>query len=188
MGELREKNSVLISDKVKALEAERIVNLSLRVAVLGPGLQDATDPGSLKREQIREALEQDGHRPFFPEHELSIIAATPFVSHLELERLHLRKPDVHLVIVLYTSRSPGAAMELGNFLSDPEIKAKTAVLYPIEYYTPNESLVANAVRSFLVKMPYSSDHFKSCQIVGECRIWAHARSTGLWPVVAPHVF
>ena len=91
-----------------------------------------------------------------------------------------------LVIILYTSSSYGVAAELGNFVSAPEIKAKTAVLFPIMYYSPNDSLVANTVWDYLIKMPYTDNHFEICQMVSECRMWAHVRATGRWPAITPH--
>ena len=176
----------LMSDRAKTVAAVYGAGLSLSVAVLGPGMSNPDDPGSRKRKQIRDALEDDGHRPFFPEDLVG--SDPPSESLLEKERTLLGRPDVDLVIVLHTSTSYGAIAELGNFVSVPEIKAKTAVLFPIEYYMPDESLVANTVRDYLIKMPYTDSHFEACQLVSECRKWASDRATGMWPVGTPYRF
>ena len=97
----------------------------------------------------------------------------------------LSSTDVDLVIILYTLTSFGAGWEIANFEGVPEIKAKTAVLFPIEHYTPDSSLTANTVRAFQAKMPYTNYHFEVCQLVEECRKWARDRQTGMWPGIAP---
>ena len=158
----------------------------LRIAVMGPGLNDPDDPGARKRRQIRTALEHDGHSPFFPEEYVD--SDPPFISLLEQELLILSGSDVDLVIFLHTSTSFGVATELGFFVRYPEIKAKSAVLFPIQFYTPDESLVANTARAYFVKMPYSGDHLDTCQLVSECRKWANDRATGNWQVTTPHQF
>lgn len=159
---------------------------SLQIAVLGPGLSNPGDPGTLKRRQIRNALEGDGHSPFFPEE--VVTSDSPFSSFLDQERTLLDGPDVDLVIILHTPASIGVVAELGNFVSVPDIKAKTAILFPAQFYTPDESLVANTAREYFVKMPYTDTHFKSCQLVSECRRWANDRATGNWQVFSPHEF
>ena len=158
----------------------------LCVAVLGPSVSVASGLGGIKRSEIRTALLNDGHRAFFPEEVVS--AEKPFTTAIEQERTLLAASAVDLVIVLYTSTSVGAAVELGNFVSVPEIKAKTAVLFPIEYYTPNDALVANTVRDYFVKMPYAHSHLENCQIVAECRKWANDMASGNWVSHVPHSF
>ena len=98
---------------------------------MGPGLKDPDDLGARKRWQIRNALENDGHSPFFPEEYVN--SDPPFISLLEQELLILSGSEVDLVIFLHTSTSIGVATELGYFISDPEIKAKSAVLFPIQF-------------------------------------------------------
>ena len=100
----------------------------------------------------------------------------------------LSSTDVDLVIILYTLTSFGAGWEIANFEGVPEIKSKTAVLFPIELYTPDSSLTANTVRAFQAKMPYTNNHFEVCQLVEECRKWARDRQTGMWPGIAPFQF
>lgn len=178
--------SKLILAKAKHLAEEARQGTSLLVAVLGPGLGDSNDSGSIKRQQIRVALELDGHRPFFPEDCVS--SDPPFMSLLERERRLLDRPDVDLVIILYTPTSHGVATELGHFVAVPDIRAKTAVLIPIDLYTPDEGLVANTVREYRIRMPYSAEHLKSCKIVSECRRWANDRATGRWQGSEPHSF
>ena len=64
----------------------------LIVAVVGPGLSD--NPDSWKRIQIRSALREDGHKPFFPE---DFVASDPAgESILAQERAILSRPDVDL--------------------------------------------------------------------------------------------
>ena len=87
--------------------------------------------------------------------------------------------------MLCTEKSIGAGYEIAYFMGVPEIKAKTAVLFPIEYYTPNDSLAADTVRAYSVKLPYSPEHFKNCQLVQECRKWAEDRRASSEPVLAP---
>ena len=67
----------------------------------------------------------------------------------------------------------------------PEIRAKTAVLVPSEFYTPNESLFANTVREYFMKLPYTDYHFRVCQLVDECRRWARDVQIGNWPGLVP---
>ena len=172
----------LIAAKAKARveEAHRI----LRVAVLGPGLATEDDPGRKKRKQIRDALEDDGHDAFFPEG--SVIADPLLPSLVEQERELLAGTGVDLVIILHTSASVGVIAEIGNFVSVPAIKEKTAILFPIEHYRPDQGLVANTVQDYLVKLPYTKDYFDACQIVSECRKWAEARASGEWPGMASY--
>ena len=158
----------------------------LRIAVMGPGLGNPDDPGTRKRLQIRDALVDDGHNPFFPEDYAT--TDPPFISLLEQEHLILSGSGVDLVIFLHTTTSIGVATELGYFIGNPEIKAKSAVLFPIQFYTPDESLVANTVREYFIKMPYNDTHFATCQLVSECRKWANDRATGNWQVLQPHQF
>ena len=156
----------------------------ISIAVLGPGLNIDT-AGSRKRRQIRAELEQDGHKPFFPE---CHVAPDPTrESLLEQERRLLGGPDVHLVIILHTS-GHGAPMEIAYFMLSPEIRDKSAILFPIKYYTPDESLVANTVREYHTRMLYSDEQFDACQIVAECRKWARDLATGRWPTIAPSRF
>ena len=174
-----------ILDKPKAMEASGTVP-SLSVAVLGPGLRNDEDPGTRKRYQIYNALRGDGHSPFFLEDRVG--SGPTSLPVLVLESQILRNPAVALVIILYTSASPGAAAELGYLMSFPEIKAKTAVLIPVGYYQPDDNIVANTVREYAIRMPYSDKHFEECQLVSECRKWAYDRATGERIVVNPRSF
>ena len=183
MNNLRNAFANLIAGKARAAATK--ANRSLSIAVLGPGLDDSNDLGARKRRQIRDVLKMDGHNPFFPE---EIITADTPVSLLEQERSILSKPTVDLVIVLYTEGSYGAIGELAQFLLVPAIKAKTAVLWPIALYRPEQIASANMAQEYLIKMPYSDDHFTNCTLVSECRKWAHERLTGGWPGIVPHQF
>ena len=176
----------LISRKTQEAQERYRIDRSLRVAVLGPGPTDGEAPGPQKRRDIRGALAADGHRPFFLEERVD--PAEPRESLLEQERRILSDSAVDLVIVLHTQDSFGALMEIANFASEPAIKAKTAVLFPLQFYTPESGLPGNTIREYRDKMIYSDEHFQSCQIVGECRKWAHDRATGQWPDPIPHSF
>ena len=81
---------------------ERSAGLSLRIAVLGPNLDDIGNVGTQKRYQIRNALENDGHQPFFPERELDTSDASQLW--LELERQLLGDESVDLVIIFHSLR------------------------------------------------------------------------------------
>ena len=176
--------SDLISAKAKQAHQASRHRSRLGIAVLGPGLSDDRGTGAQKRLQIRDALKNDGHNPFFPE---DLVVNDPLhESVLEQERDILSQPTVDLVIILYTSDSPGALMEIANFVSVPEIKAKTAILFPIEYYNPDDGLPGNTVREYIVRTTYTDAHFQACQLVSECRKWARDRATESWPSVIPH--
>lgn len=162
-----------------------MVTSPLRIAVLGPGLGSPSAPGFRKRRQIREKLAADGHQPFFPEDPGLLNPLYPLEPLLEQERRLLSDSHVHLVIILYTSESYGAAQEIAYFMGVPEIKSKTAVLYPSQYYTPNDNLPANTVREYFVRLPYTKEHFEVCQLVDECRKWAFDMESGIWPGIAP---
>ncbi len=158
----------------------------LGIAVLGPSIDDPNSSGAAKRLQIREALATDGHSSFFPE---DLVVNDPLQgSLLDQERRILSQPTVDLVIILCTSTSPGALMEIANFVSVPAIKMKTAILFPSEFYNPDDGLPGNTVREYLVKATYTDTHFESCQLVSECRMWARAWSTEYGPILAPHDF
>lgn len=157
----------------------------LCVAVLGPGLGSPLTPGSMKRQQIRSELEADGHHPFFPEDEGLLVPEYPNEPILEQERRLLVRPDVDLIVVLCTAESVGAGYEVANFMSVPEIKTKTAILFPRQLYTPDESVPANTVRAYHVKLPYADEHFRSCQLVAECRKWAEDKQASKWPGIIP---
>ena len=171
-----EARKARIARKTEAMAAQEMIGIS--IAVLGPGL-NADTPGSRKRRQIHAELKQDGHKPFFPE---SHVTADPTrASLLDQELELLSGPDVHLVLILHTDASYGTIAEIAYFTQSPEIRAKSAILYPIEHYTPDESLVANIVREYHTRMPYSDEQFNACHIVSECRKWAKDRATGRWP-------
>ena len=176
----------VVSAKVQESGQTPHERISLSVAILGPGLGTDDDQGAVKRMQIRDALANDGHSPFFPEEIVTLNQSSEAV--LEEERQILSRPNVDLVIILHTSTSFGALMEIANFVSVPEIKAKTAVLFPSRYYTPDESIPGNTVRAYLIKFAYTDEHFRVCQLVSECRKWACERAIGNWPAVVPHGF
>lgn len=153
----------------------------ITIAVLGPGLESNDVEGLAKRQQIRRELTNDGHHPFFPEDDGLLVPDHPAEDLLSQELRLLRSPDVKLVIVLYRPDSVGVGWEIAYINAFPEVKAKTAILYPIQYYTPDDSLAANIVQSYHVKLPYTDRHFEVCQLVDECRTWARNRETGFWP-------
>ena len=173
----------------KSREIAATQKTGISIAVLGPGLPSPGNPdtaGSRKRKQIREELERDGHRPFFPEE--YVVSGPTVGSLLGQERELLSSSDVDLVIILHTPNSTGVAMEIGNFEPFPEISSKTAILTPSEFYTPDDSLFGDTVREYHARMPYTDSQFEVCQIVSECRKWANDRAIGKWPTIAPFRF
>ena len=175
-----------LSAKVRELVAAHRADVKLNIAVLGPRLDDEQNPGSRKRQQIYDALHADGHQPFFPED--FVDRGASIVPFLEQERHFLSSANVDLIIILYTSGAYGAYAEIMNFVSEPRIRAKTAVLYPIEHYAPDANLGANTVREYPFKMVYNDELLASCQLVGECRSWAKARASALWPKLNVSLF
>ena len=149
---------------------------SLQIAVLGPNRDDLRSVGTRKRYQIRDALEDLGHRPFFPEDQVK-----GSLDWIGQERDLLRRDDVDLVIILHTADSFGALGEIANFVSVPEIMMKTGVFFPKRYYTPDKSLSANIVQSYSVKKPYTDEHMETCQLVSDCEKWARDMVNGHWP-------
>ena len=165
------------SSTASAEGTDDAVSSGISIAVLGPGLGSADEAGLLKRQKIRDELASDGHRPFFPEDDGLLAPVYPTESLLDQELRVLTSPEVELVIVLYRPDSVGVGWEIAFISAHPDVKAKTAVLFPAEYYTPNDALAADTVRSFLLKLPYTDRHFEVCQLVEECRMWARARES-----------
>ena len=165
---------------------ERSAGLSLRIAVLGPNLDDIGNVGTQKRYQIRNALENDGHQPFFPERELDTSDASQLW--LELERQLLGDESVDLVIIFHTEDGFGVLAEIANFVSVPEIHAKAAILFPAKFYTPNRSLPANTVQAYHDKMQYTDQDMAICRIVDQCIDWASERRNESWPGIVSQGF
>lgn len=159
------------------VEERTLTRRPLQIAVLGPSLDDICDIGTRKRLQIRDALRDRGHAPFFPE-DLIDVSAPDWIGQ---ERELLGDDSVDLVIILHTKNSWGAFSELANFVSFPEIRIKTAVLFPSEHYEPMNSLPANIVQSYFVRLPYTDRHMELCQLTSECIKWADDRRNGVWP-------
>ena len=164
------------AERAAAKANRKFPRLSLRIAVLGPNLEEIRDAGTRKRYQIRDALADLGHSPFFPE---DLIDES--LDWIGQERVLLAGEDVDLIIILHTNDSWGALAEIANFVSVPEIRTKTVVFFPIEHYTPTRSLPANIVQSYFVKMPYTDNHLEVCQLVSECERWARDMQNGYWP-------
>ena len=176
----------LVAESAKPIAAQVSNGSRLRIAVLGPGLHNPTSEGGVKRQQIYDALDNDGHTPFFPEQYVSLNPLS--APAIEQERLLLSAPDVDLVIILCTTWSPGAIGEIYNFVSVPAIKAKAAVLFPVQYYWPDDNLTANTAQAYRVRLPYSNEQFKACSLVSDCRKWALDCSTDKWQVGTPYQF
>ena len=140
-------------------------------------MDDIRNIGTRKRLQIQDALEDDGHSPFFPEDRIDRSAPNWILQEQEL----LRDPSVDMVIILHTEHSWGAFAEISNFATVPEIRIKTAILFPIEFYTPTQSLPGNILQGYFVRMPYTEEQMEICQLVSECRRWAYDRMSGVWP-------
>ena len=160
--------------------------VSLRIAVLGPDLENLRSVGTRKRYQIRDALEDDGHRPFFPERELDTSDASQLW--LELERQLLGDESVDLVIIFHTEDGFGVLAEIANFVSVPEIHAKAAILFPAKFYTPSRSLSANTVQAYHDKMQYTDQDMAICRIVDQCIDWASERRNESWPGIVSQGF
>ncbi len=153
---------------------------SLRIAVLGPDLKDLRAKGTVKRYQIADALEDDGHEAFFPEQYIdrSVDAAI----WVEQERKMLRDANVDLIIILVAEGSIGVASEIGNFVVEPDICSKTAVLFPERHYRPKEGigLTANSLKVYWTKMFYTEEQLDICELVPVSRRWADDRLKGTW--------
>ena len=165
---------------------KRSTGVSLRIAVLGPNLDDIGNIGTQKRYQIRDALEDDGHQPFFPECEMDTSDASQIW--LELERHLLSDDSVDLVIIFHTEDGFGVLAEMANFVSMPEIHAKAAILFPAKFYAPNRSLPANTVQAYHDKMQYTDRDMEICRIVDQCIGWASERRNESWPGIVSQGF
>ena len=168
--------SDIFEERAAAKTNREFPRRSLRIAVLGPNL-DIRDAGTRKRYQIRDALADLGHSPFFPED----VIDSSSLDWIGQERNLLARDDVDLIIILHTNDSWGVFGEISNFVSVPEIRTKTIVFFPIEYYTPTRSMPANIVQGYFVKMPYTDDHMRACQLVSDCEKWARDMQNGYWP-------
>ena len=165
---------------------QRSAGVSLRIAVLGPNLNDISNVGTQKRYQIRDALEDDGHQPFFPERELDTSDASQLW--LELERRLLSDDSVDLIIIFHTEGGFGVLAEIANFVSVPEIHAKAAILFPAKFYMPSQSLPANTFQAYHDKMQYTDQDMAVCRIVDQCIDWASERRNESWPGLMSQVF
>jgi len=155
-------------------------NASLRVAVVGPNLGNADDPGSVKRQQIYDAIKSNGHDPFFPEEHVNSNYNLPL---LDQERLILNRDDVDLVIVLDCS---GVALaEISNFASFPEIVIKTGVLFPLEFDI-RDSLPRNVIASYSHQWKYTQEDLEACHVVEVCLDWVRNRLLGAWSIMVSH--
>lgn len=152
---------------------------SLRVAILGPNLENIQEAGTQKRYEIRDALQDDGHEPFFPECLIDTSDASQLWIQVEQELLG--EPEVDLVIILHTPEAFGSLTEIANFVSVPEIHCKTAILFPSQFYQPDANLPANTVQGYYVRKIYTEHELKECHVVAECRKWAVDRRNGDWP-------
>ena len=146
----------------------RLAKDSLVVAVFGPGIENDT-LGSRKRNQIVETLRTDGHRAFTPEEFLDVRRFD--LIWLEQEELLLAENRVDYVIVLLTEDSIGAFTEIGRMSGNPAVVTKTGILYPHQYYSPDENLLSNTVATFPDLHLYTEDEIETCQLVAKCRDW-----------------
>ena len=168
----------LISNRAREAIEQAKESRTLKVAVLGSSLENTDDPDTRKRLQIYKALQEDGHSPFFPE---NCINEDPLVIPiLQQETTLLEDPAVDLVLILHTDNSIGVANEIVRFSEEPEILAKSAVLFPEKYYKPSTNITANEAYRYFQKMAYSKAQFDECWLVLECLMCANARATGLW--------
>ena len=159
----------------------------LRIAVLGPNLEDSDNNGTQKRKQIYESLKSDGYEPFFPEDEIDN-TDNPFHPWIIQESQMLSEDDVDLVIILSTDDSAGALGEIFSFVHFDEIRLKTAILFPEWHYKPDEGLPANTVQAYFARFSYTKEQMETCRLVSECRRWAYDRQHGIWPGLVPQSF
>ena len=156
----------------------------LSIAVLGPAL-NMENPGSRKRRQIHDALQKDGHKPFYPED--IVVTGTP--KAIVEEREILSKPSVDWIILLHTQNGHGTIGELSNFAEHDAIVAKTTVLFPQDLYDPSGGLTANTVESFWAQrtepLLYTDQQLASCNLVAECTALAFERLSDKSPLSWP---
>ena len=88
---------------------------------------------------------------------------------METESEALRSPEVHLINILQTPGSAGFIAELGVFPLVKEIRRKSIVLTPMEYYTPNAGFLANLVSFYPISKPYSQQQFEGCRLLHDCQ-------------------
>ena len=163
-----------------------LTDKSLRVAILGPNLSNIEEIGTRKRYEIRDALEDDGHEPFFPECFIDVNDSTSLW--IRIEQQLLADPQVDLVIIFHTPEAFGVLTEISNFIDVYEIYSKAAILFPSQFYQPYENLPANTVQGYYVKKIYTEDELRECHVVTECRKWAGDRLNGNWPQLPAHQF
>ena len=159
---------------------------SLRVAVLGPKLDAINEIGTQKRYQIRDALSDDGHEPFFPESFIDTSDSTRLW--IADEQQLLRDTSVDLIILLYTEGAQGVYTELSNFVTIPEISSKTALLYPLRFYEPGTAMSGNTAQGYYVRKIYTEPEMNECRIVAHCRKWAGDLRNDDWPGLEAHQF
>ena len=151
--------------------ADELSNKRLSVAVLGPNLDESNGVGTKKRNQIADSLKNDGHKTFFPE----CLMDRNDPDWIEQERKLLADSSVDFVVILHTETSAGVLVEIGNFVSVPEISSKTGILFPFRFYEPMQNLAANTVQAYPTKFQYTDDQMTSCELVAECRQWIRTR-------------
>ena len=156
----------------------------LIIAVLGPTpSDDQQEIFGWKRNQIRNALRGDGHRPFFPEDCTKNDPTLP--SLLEQEVLLMSSSVVDLVILFHTESGSGTLQEIGKFDSYPPIVNKTRVLFPMKFFHPGANLFSNTLSEYAVKSPYTDEHLCVCSVLYECRKWASERAKEIWSLMEP---
>ena len=139
---------------------------ALSIAVLGPTMSAESGAYGKKRRQIYRFLREAGHDAFFLEERFRP-DATPDWGAAEVEILS--SPNVDLVIMFQTPDSYGVFGEIGMFSRVPEIRDKTVVLTPEEYYQPTSNFLANVVSQFSDKVIYNERHFQECCLLEDCR-------------------
>ncbi len=174
----------LLAEQWAEIDAQ-VKAIRLSIAVLGPHLDDEGNRGSQKRHQIARALQETGHETFFPEDRVEDI---PFLPVVVQERQLLSNTAVDLVIVLNVENATGAIVELGHFVSIPEIIFKTGVLFPAEHYKPGENLISNTVQAYHDLYLYKEEDLETCELVAECIRWASTRQRTVWQGLSSESF
>ena len=153
-----------------ALEAERAgpgnaaYHRKLSIAVLGPSVASGSGNYGLKRNQIRDSLQEAGHDAFYPETRIDINA--PWVLG---ESSLLESKEVDLIVLFQTPSSFGVVAEIGAFSVIPKIRRKTIVLTPEQHYTPDEGFLANTINLYPIRIPYTEQQFEKCYLLDDCK-------------------
>ena len=86
---------------------------------------------------------------------------------------------VDWIIVLDTSEGPLG--ELAAFAQEPTIVIKTFVLFPKDYYTPQESFPSDILEHYINRWRFNKEELERCDLVRECMTRAQRGRVQAWP-------